>query len=51
MRISKEELTKKIEEARHKLNSSIEKKEHYEEIYENSVKLDQLIEQYVVAGF
>lgn len=51
MGISKEELIQKIEQARETLNCSIEKKERYEIIYKNSVILDRLIEQYIVAGF
>lgn len=48
---SKEELIKKIEQARCILNKSIDSKEKYEEIYKNSIHLDSLIEQYIVAGF
>lgn len=47
----KEELIKNIEHARQKLNESIDQKERYDEIYEKSVQLDLLIEQYIVAGF
>ncbi|MEG0216421.1 MAG: Spo0E family sporulation regulatory protein-aspartic acid phosphatase, partial [Hungatella sp.] len=42
---SKEELIKKIEQARALLNRSIDAKEQYEEIYRNSIQLDSLIEQ------
>jgi len=51
MTCSKEELIQKIEAARVKLNQSIDEKKRYEEVYENSVKLDLLIEQYIVAGY
>lgn len=49
--ISKEELVKKIEYARQKLNDSINKHEEYAEVYRYSIELDRLIEQYIVAGF
>ncbi len=48
---SREELIQKIEAARKILNDSIDNKKQYEEIYNNSVKLDSLIEQYIVAGY
>lgn len=48
---SKEELMRKIEEARTILNKSIDENAKYEEIYTNSMKLDTLIEQYIVAGY
>lgn len=51
MAISKEELVMRIEEARQRLNLSIDTKENYEIIYKNSVELDLLIEQYIVAGY
>jgi len=51
MNISKEELVVSIEEAREKLNKSINGKENYELIYQHSIELDHLIEQYIVAGF
>lgn len=51
MKIAKEELVKMIECARAKLNKSIDRKETYEKIYKYSIELDQLIEQYIVAGF
>lgn len=51
MNISKEELVVSIEEAREKLNKSIEEKENYELIYKHSIELDHLIEQYIVSGF
>lgn len=51
MQISKEELIEKIESARSILNKSIDEKKQYEEIYQNSVKLDDLIAQYIEAGY
>ena len=45
--ISKEELIYKIEEARDKLNRSIDTEQDSSTVY----KLDQLIEQYIVAGY
>lgn len=51
MTCSKEELIQKIEAARQILNQSIDEKKQYEEVYENSVKLDLLIEQYMVEGY
>lgn len=48
---TKENLVREIEEARNRLNDSIDLKEKYEIIYENSIQLDQLIEQYIVAEF
>lgn len=51
MKISKEELRREIEEAREKLNKSIDFKERYDEIYKKSIELDQLIELYLVSGF
>lgn len=51
MNISKEELAVSIEEAREKLNKSIDSKETYEIIYQHSIELDHLIEQYIGAGF
>ncbi|MBS6644246.1 MAG: Spo0E family sporulation regulatory protein-aspartic acid phosphatase [Clostridiaceae bacterium] len=51
MTVSKEELITKIEEARQRLNNSIDSKKEYEIIYKNSVELDLLIEQYMVAGY
>lgn len=48
---SREELVQKIEAARKILNDSIDNGQQYEEIYSNSVKLDSLIEQYIVAGY
>lgn len=48
---TKEELITQIESARKKLNDSIDAKDDYEKIYRFSVELDQLIEQYMVAGY
>lgn len=47
----KKDLIDKIEKARQALNRSIDEGEEYELIYENSVKLDSLIERYIVADF
>ena len=49
--ISKEELIYKIEEARDKLNRSIDTEQDSSTVYKRSVELDQLIEQYIVAGW
>lgn len=49
--ISKEELIEKIERARQILNNSIDERKQYEDIYNNSIHLDSLIEQYIVAGY
>lgn len=51
MKESKEVLIGKIEAARAELNQSIEKRDDYDKILEKSITLDQLIEQYLVAGF
>lgn len=51
MIISKEELVIKIETARERLNKSIDAKQRYDEIYQNSIELDKLIELYIVSGF
>lgn len=48
---SKEKLILKIEEARQRLNDSIDAKENYDIIYQYSVELDHLIEQYIAAGY
>jgi len=45
------QLVEKIEHARKKMNDSIDAKDDYETIYRYSVELDQLIEQYIVAGY
>ncbi len=49
--LSKKELIEQIESARNVLNTSIDKGEDYEQIYQYSVALDRLIEQYISAGF
>ena len=49
--LSKKELIEQIESARNTLNTSIDKGEDYDQIYQYSVALDQLIEQYITAGF
>jgi len=46
---SREELVDRIEEARKKLNDSIDEKEPYDLIYRYSVELDRLIERYMAA--
>lgn len=51
MVISKDELVKRIENARQKLNESINENDEYKEIYQHSIELDQLIEEYIVAGY
>ena len=48
---SREELVNQIEEARKRLNGSIDGKESYDLIYRYSVELDRLIEQYMDAGY
>lgn len=48
---ARDELVARIENARKRLNDSIDAKEDYEIIYKYSVELDQLIEQYIVAGY
>ena len=49
--LEKQTLIHEIEAARMKLNDSIDAKKDYETIYQYSVKLDHLIEQYIVAGY
>ena len=51
MKSSKEDLIEKIEDTRKKLNMSIDLREDYQDIYQISIELDQLIEQYIVAGY
>lgn len=46
---TREELIERIEMARQKLNDSIDKKERYDRIYQYSIELDELLNQYVVA--
>lgn len=48
---SKEELIFEIEEARKKLDKSIEENDRYEEICIKSRIVDFLIEQYIAAGY
>lgn len=48
---ARDELVVRIENARKRLNDSIDAKEDYEVIYKHSVELDRLIEQYIVAGY
>ncbi len=50
-KLARDELIARIESARKKLNQSIDEKRQYEEIYQDSIRLDELIEQYIVAGF
>ena len=49
--LEKQRLIEEIEAARKKLNDSIDAKKDYNTIYQYSVELDHLIEQYIVAGF
>ena len=49
--LEKQRLIEEIEAARKKLNDSIDAKKDYDTIYQYSVELDHLIEQYIVAGF
>ncbi|MCI8984291.1 MAG: Spo0E family sporulation regulatory protein-aspartic acid phosphatase [Hungatella sp.] len=51
MNDSKEDLIKEIESERLILNKSIDEGREYEEIYKNSVRLDALIEKYIMAGY
>lgn len=51
MNEEKQELINKIETMRKKLNDSMEAKMEYDIIYQYSVELDKLIEQYIVAGY
>lgn len=46
---AKEDLVAAIEKARTRLNESIESRERYETIYQESVELDRLIELYLVS--
>lgn len=48
---SREKLIREIEEARKKLNDSIDEKAEYDTIYQYSVELDHLIEKYMAAGY
>lgn len=47
----KRELIQEIEAARERLNNSIDQKEAYNMIYQLSVELDNLLDQYIVAGY
>ena len=49
--LEKQRLIDEIEAASKKLNDSIDTKKDYDIIYQYSVELDHLIEQYIVAGF
>ncbi len=51
MTVEKQRLIEQIEEARARMNASIAAHRDYEIIYQNSVDLDRLIEQYIVAGY
>ena len=48
---AKDDLIGQIEAARKKLNDSIDANEDYNQIYQFSVELDQLIEGYIEAGY
>lgn len=48
---SREELMSRIEEVRGELDRRIDLKEDYSSIYQYSVKLDRLIEEFIAAGF
>ena len=48
---AKEELVEKIERVRKKMDLCIERWEEYRKIYEYSVELDELLNQYIVAGY
>lgn len=47
----REKLIQRIESVRAKLNRSIDEKEDYATVYQYSVELDDLIEQYIAAGY
>ena len=51
MKNAKEELKRDIEQARERLDNSIERREDYDAIYQNSVELDRLIELYIASDF
>ena len=51
MKNAKEELKRDIEQARERLDNSIERREDYDAIYQNSVELDRLIELYIAPDF
>ncbi len=48
---AKEELIREIETVRERLNDSIDRKDAYGTIYQYSVELDELLNQYIVAGY
>ncbi len=45
--VIKEKLEEKIEEKRKRLNCAIEEKEDYDVVYELSLEVDKLIEDYI----
>ena len=47
----REKLIQRIESVRAKLNRSIDEKEDYAAVYQYSVELDAVIEQYMAAGY
>ena len=47
----REKLIQRIESVRAKLIRSIDEKEDYAAVYQYSVELDALIEQYMAAGY
>ena len=51
MEKAKEELIWEIEAARERLNRSIDQKDAYGIIYQCSVELDALLNQYILAGY
>ncbi|MCD8224234.1 MAG: Spo0E family sporulation regulatory protein-aspartic acid phosphatase [Clostridiales bacterium] len=51
MEVARERLAADIEAARIRLDESMETRQNYEEVYRDSVKLDQLIELYIASGF
>lgn len=51
MNEQKQELINRIENARKKLNDSMDAGMEYDIIYQYSVELDKLIEQYIFAGY
>lgn len=48
---AKEELVEQIEKIRKKMDQCIEQREEYRKTYRYSVELDQLLNQYIVAGY
>ena len=48
---AKEELVEQIEKIRKRMDQCIEQREEYRKIYRYSVELDQLLNQYIVAGY